>query len=528
MNDLQKMKWLIGFRMAFIAMMATSSFVLNKFYGEGVAADIVTFMGSGAIFCLLSATASSLLGERWIKSQIVAQLVWDLGYTSVLVSITGGMYSAFVLLYCIYILFASMAMDTRGAIASSVGSALVFVAIAFRQLKGDSFVDPNYLPRLIFSASAILLFGGVVAWLFRNRERLARILEKTTADLRDLSDLHTAIVDHVSSGILYVDRHSKVLLMNRAASKILEASWVGKTLKDSEFSTMLNPEGRSESRIQTKSGSKILGHHFTRLPDGGYVVVFQDVTEIRELEEKLQLQDKLATVGQLAAGIAHEIRNPLASLSGSIQLMKSELKQGDTTDKLMSIILRETDRLDHLLQNFLNYAKPSSLYLENVKLYDLCKEVVDIAKNAPELKDRTFDIEIKMNRRLEAECDPKQLRQILWNLINNSVQATLGSGRIQIEAEELEGDGGPAVLFSVKDNGVGIPSASLNKIFDPFYTTKATGTGLGLALVYQMVKTHGGRVGVESEEGRGTKIWFEFPKKGRLQAGTDLDIRAAG
>jgi two-component system sensor histidine kinase PilS (NtrC family) len=243
---------------------------------------------------------------------------------------------------------------------------------------------------------------------------------------------------------------------------------------------------------------------------------------------RTSLLASFATVGQLAAGIAHEIRNPLASLSGSIQLMKGELTPSETTDKLMTIILRETDRLDHLLQNFLNYAKPSSLYLQHIRLCDLCNEVVSLIKNSPELKARDVEIEVKINSNLEAECDPKQLRQIFWNLLNNSVQAIIGKGRIKISAEEIQNDGHPAILFSVEDNGTGISKTALNKIFDPFYTTKATGTGLGLALVYQMVKTHGGRVGVESDEGKGTRIWFEFPKNGRLQADAEREMRAAG
>lgn len=528
MNSAQKMKWLIGFRLAFIAVMGVSSYILHLFYNEPVSNDVLNLIGSGAGFCIISWSVFAVMGERRVQIQLSAQLLWDLGYASTLIAITGGLYSAFTLLYCIYILLSAIALDSKGAIAFSMASAAAVAFISFIQNRTGFINDPNYLSRLIFSSSALLLFGGVVGWLFRNRERLARILEKTTADLRDLSELHTAIVDHVSSGIIYADNTSKVRLMNEAAFKILEKSWVGTDLKSSELSTMFNPDSRSETKVQTPSGVKILGHHVSQLPDGGYVIVFQNVTDIRALEQKVQLQDKLATVGQLAAGIAHEIRNPLASLSGSIQLMKSEMKTGEATDRLMTIILRETDRLDQLLQNFLNYAKPSSLYLEKVKLLDICNEVIELLQNAPEFQDGKLNIQVKVDRNLEAECDPKQLKQILWNLLKNAAQAITGSGHIRVKAEEIQGEANGAILFSVEDSGSGIPKSVLNRVFDPFYTTKASGTGLGLALVYQMVKTHGGRIGVESEEGKGTRVWFEFPKIGRLQSTAGLEVRAAG
>jgi two-component system sensor histidine kinase PilS (NtrC family) len=238
----------------------------------------------------------------------------------------------------------------------------------------------------------------------------------------------------------------------------------------------------------------------------------------------MSLQERLATVGQLAAGIAHEIRNPLASLSGSIQLLKSESQLSPQSDKLMRIVLRETDRLDHLASSFLTYAKPSELSLEEVNLAKVFEEVVALVKNSKDFNHHKVQLGIQVDPSLQCKCDPRQLRQILWNLILNAIQAISTHGEVMISAFQDD----EKIKISVKDSGEGISEEVKKRVFDPFYTTKAGGSGLGLALVYQMVKNHGGTLGVESRVGEGSLFWFELFREGpKSSSSEELSVSVA-
>ena len=514
----ERIKWLMTFRVAFVLVMGVTGAMLQSVYNDPIPPELIYLLKSGIGFSLLAIPSFYILtSSRAIVIHAWGQIIWDMGYTSALVYVTGGLYSAFIMLYAIHILLTATVFLSRGAVVAGLASALCLLGVTVLQVGNFIYLDANLFSRSVFSASALLLFGAFVGFLFRNREQLAKNLEKTSADLKGLSDLHSAIVDHVPSGILYLDADGNVQLMNQAALQILERSYVGETIKNSELNFLVKSDGRFESDFLYKKSQKKIGHHLTKLPNGGSVIVFQDVTQIRELETKVQLQDKLASVGQLAAGIAHEIRNPLASLSGSIQLLKAETSIKESSDKLMKIVLRETDRLDHLLQSFLNYAKPSHLQLEKINISELVEEILSLMKNQPVLQSRKISIKTSMDKNLFCICDPRHLKQIFWNLIKNSIEAIQENGEIWVKATERDHDSEKMVVFSVEDNGSGINKEILDKVFDPFFSTKDSGTGLGLALVYQLVKSQSGQMGVESEPNRGTKFWFALLKEGPVE-----------
>jgi two-component system sensor histidine kinase PilS (NtrC family) len=515
MNLRERVKWLMIFRIAFVLVMGVTGLILQSAYRDPISPELIFLLRAGfgfGVFALIS--FSTIKNPKFLAAHAWTQVIWDLGYTSLLIYMTGGIYSAFILLYAIYILLTASVFLSLGAMVAGISSAVSIVAVTSYQVGKSIYIEPNLFSRSLFISSALLLFGAFVGWLFKNREQLAQRLARTSADLKGLSELNSAIVDHVPSGILYADASGNVQLMNHAALQILNRSYVEKNLQTSDLNFLLKPDGRYESEFATGEQIRRIGHHLTRLPDGGSVIVFQDVTQIRELEAKVQLQDKLATVGQLAAGIAHEIRNPLASLSGSIQLLKSEMNLKDSSDKLMKIVLRETDRLDNLLQNFLNYAKPSHLQLEKVMVFDVVEEMLALIRNHSEFQTRKISIHAKIPKELSCVCDSAQLRQILWNLLKNSMESIKDKGEISISAAERTHNGETMVVFSVEDNGLGINKEILDRIFDPFFSTKAAGTGLGLALVYQLVQSHAGQMGVESEPNQGTKFWFALYKEG--------------
>ncbi|MBN8554720.1 MAG: GHKL domain-containing protein [Deltaproteobacteria bacterium] len=511
----ERIKWLMTFRVAFVLVMGATGAALQSVYHDPIAAELIFLLKAGIGFSLIAIPSFYFLkNSRAISIHAWTQIIWDIGYTSALVYVTGGLYSTFIMLYAIHILLTASVFLSRGALVAGAISALSLISVGIFQVGKQIYLEPNLFSRSLFSASALLLFGAFVAFLFKNREQLAKNLEKTSADLKGLNDLHSAIVDHVPSGILYSDAHANVQLMNQAALQILERSYVGENLKRSNIEFLIKSDGRFESDFKSEKSQKIIGHHLTKLPNGGWVIVFQDVTQIRELETKVQLQDKLASVGQLAAGIAHEIRNPLASLSGSIQLLKSEMSIKESSDKLMKIVLRETDRLDHLLQSFLNYAKPSHLQLERINVSEFVDEILSLIKNQPAIQSHKISIKTSIDKNLFCFVDPRHLKQIFWNLIKNSIEAIRESGEILIKASERDHDGEAMIVFSVEDTGAGISKEILDKVFDPFFSTKDSGTGLGLALVYQLVKSHSGQMGVESEPTRGTKFWFALLKDG--------------
>ena len=226
--------------------------------------------------------------------------------------------------------------------------------------------------------------------------------------------------------------------------------------------------------------------------------------ELKDMEEHVKRVEKLASMGEMAAGLAHEIKNPLASLAGSIQMLQEEMAYNSENYKLMQIVLRETDRLNSLVSDFLMFARPPRGNLEKIKLDKALEEILVLFE-----KDGACSGRIVIERRLVpdiwVEMDPVHLRQILWNLLLNASEAIEERGRISVSMERLRSR---SVKVVVTDDGIGIPEACLAHIFDPFYTTKTRGTGLGLSIVHRILESYASRLEVESEPGNGTTFRF--------------------
>jgi two-component system sensor histidine kinase PilS (NtrC family) len=238
----------------------------------------------------------------------------------------------------------------------------------------------------------------------------------------------------------------------------------------------------------------------------GSVVNFQDLTELRRLEQHIRRSERLATVGQLAAGIAHEIRNPLAAISGSIELLRAAPLASDDDRTLMAIVHREIQRLNAMIGDLLAYANPRPSQPIELDVAVLVDEVVRVARG-----DQAFanvELVATVAGPLRCRADPAKLRQVLWNLVGNAAHA--GSKRVAVDAR-LGDDG--AVAIAVADDGAGIPAEQIPRIFDPFFTTKATGTGLGLATSHAVIAEHGGRIDVDSTVGRGTTMTVRLPRQ---------------
>ena len=245
----------------------------------------------------------------------------------------------------------------------------------------------------------------------------------------------------------------------------------------------------------------------------GAIIDFQDLTLVKKMKAELERADRLAAIGELSARIAHEIRNPLASISGSVQLIAGG-KSIDPQDKvLLNIVLRETERLNTLIKDFLNYARPTPPVKTKIRLSWLLGEIKTLLEADPRFSGISFHEECPEGLNLFVDGD--QFRQVLWNLFVNAAEAMGGEGTITFRAV-VSGGGvkplaGNPVLLSVADTGVGIAEEELGQLFEPFHTTKPGGSGLGLAMVYRIIETHGGHIRVSSTKGQGTEFTISLP-----------------
>ncbi len=228
--------------------------------------------------------------------------------------------------------------------------------------------------------------------------------------------------------------------------------------------------------------------------------------ELQRMSEHVKRMEKMASLGEMAAGLAHEIKNPLASLSGSIQVLQEENRYDPEHDNLMRIVLRETDRLTSLVSDFLLFAKPPAGKRERIRLDEAINEILELFQKNSAIQGN-LTIERNLIPDIFVEVDPIHLRQILWNLLLNAAEAIEGEGRITIQMVNQKNRWIQIVLT---DNGAGIAPENVDAIFDPFYTTKQSGTGLGLSIVYRILEYYGSRLDVESTESQGTSVHFRL------------------
>jgi two-component system sensor histidine kinase PilS (NtrC family) len=246
------------------------------------------------------------------------------------------------------------------------------------------------------------------------------------------------------------------------------------------------------------------------LPGGGHVVLVDDITEIQRMRERVARDERLVAAGRLAASMAHEIRNPLASLSGSLQLIRDE-----HPSRLADLAVSEAERLNRLVENFLGFARAPRVDPVELDVHAVATEVCDAFRRDPRFAGKV-DAHCT-GRAALAQVDGDRLRQTLWNLVINGAQAMPRGGVVTLDVEPAEEPAGACVRVS--DQGVGIPAADRDRVFDPFYSTRTGGTGLGLAVVDQIVRAHGGRISVQARAGGGTQFEIFLPREARVTDG---------
>jgi two-component system sensor histidine kinase PilS (NtrC family) len=346
--------------------------------------------------------------------------------------------------------------------------------------------------------------------------------------IQKLESFHKQVIDNIPSGLLTIDMQGRVNLVNDAACAILGVTRedaVGKPIRQvlTGIEGWEVNEGRDDSRVpraeilfHRADGAEVyLGFSSSPMRDTegqsiGRVVIFQDLTPIRQMEERVRIADRLAGVGELAAGLAHEIRNPLASIAGSSQLLRESPTSSGESSTLLDIIGRESQRLNGLITDFLAYTGPSHRNTTRLDVASLLRDVADAAR-VGEAREKGVAIELAPLKALMVEGDGEQLRQVAWNLVRNAVQAAPAGGKVMIDGFEQFRHGFRYVVAVVTDTGDGIAPGILEKIFNPFFTTKGGGTGLGLSISQRIVHQHKGFIEVRQAPGKGSAFSVFLP-----------------
>jgi two-component system, NtrC family, sensor histidine kinase PilS len=503
-------------------------------------------------FAFLSTAVCAALLPRVRRAAplAAAQLVLDLVTVTSIVFFTDGPRSIFSFLYLPITVYGAILFERRGAYAMAAAASLCMAGMLSLDGTGvfgaelGSVAWERALGIWGAHTGALLLVAMLASTLAREGRLASDQLAASASDLRLLRSLHERIVESLTSGLLTVDAVGNVMSCNPEGARILARSLaevLGARLESlvpgvSELVEAGSSGARRARLVLTLAdgGQRFLGVAASALlgSDGqapGLVVIFQDVTQVVSLERALLQRERLAAVGELAAGVAHEVRNPLAAISGCIEMLRSMNRErsGDLEqERLMSIVLREIERLDALIADFLLFARPAAPKHEAICVGELLTEVAEMCRAACPIGVR---VSVSAPPGLMLSADATQLRQVVWNLVRNAVQAVGERGAIRLTSAlaiaglaqgELAGHrtgdagGGDAVEIVVADDGPGIDTATLERIFDPFFTTKPSGTGLGLATVHRIVTAHAGSIEVSTVQGAGARFRVLLPLRG--------------
>jgi two-component system sensor histidine kinase PilS (NtrC family) len=537
----RRLLWLIAARAAVVTLLLGSA-ILIQLRSPGTLPVDPLFLVIGVTYALTALYSVALKfteRHRWL---VDVQLAGDAVIVSAIMLITGGVGSYFSSLYTLPIIAASAIQSRRGALMVGLLSSVLYGGIVLTQYFGPELLPTALRTDLppfrvaslttglnVFGFIAVATLSGYLAeGLRRADERLAR----ASNQLADLQAFSQHVIDSLMSGLATTDSEGTLLTFNHAAESITGVSASDAVGAYAIDVLQLPPDvvglfdaGNARTRLPRveyafrRTDGRQLEMGMSTAPlvtpsgEGGFILTFQDVTEARKLEREARVQQRLAAVGEMAAGIAHEIRNPLASMSGSIQILRQELPLTPDQSQLMDIVLRESERLNETIRSFLAYARPQRL---GTTRFDVRRVITDTAlllKNNAELSD-THDIVVDVpDAEVPYEADEGQIRQIVWNLATNGLRAMPDGGRLRLSASRHEGKAPDSrqLRIAVEDEGVGIAAEEIDGIFQPFRGGFSRGTGLGLSIVHRIVSDYGGEVRVTSRKGEGTTVTVVLP-----------------
>lgn len=536
-NDvsLQKLQTLIVGRLIVIFLLLVTSWIwysgsvqlsLDNF-PEGPFLVFVVSVGLTAVYFLIARIS------RRVDWQSRAQFLIDAMLITWLVWKTGDLTSPYITLYIVLIGVSSAFLRPRATFVMSVICVSFFSLLAV--LTALSIIESSVshgIARIIqivsFHAIAFLVVGLLASSL---SERLSsgEQLKEATRSLATLQALHERIVESIRSGLITTDLEGKIYTLNAAAAEITgytAEQMRGKSIF-SLFGSIQQPIAisldiaetdqppRFETDLVTPEGFAVrIGYNISQLfsednQRSGLIITFQDLTEIRSMEESIKRKDRLAAVGRVGAGLAHEIRNPLGAMRGAIQVLESNTPPESMQADLMKIILRESDRLNSIITNFLSYAKPKVGSFTEIDACEAIRDTVKLLRHSPDVTENHVLRESLPRKPIFVFADTTQLKQVFWNLARNAINAMPEKGELTIKLETVPNN---RVQIVFEDTGVGMSPEQVERLFEPFSNSTSGGTGLGLSIVYQIIRDHDGIINVRSFEGEGTVITIVLPR----------------
>jgi two-component system sensor histidine kinase PilS (NtrC family) len=481
------------------------------------------------LICLLAFQIS-----RHKKLQLFIQIGADLILTTVLVAYTHGSQSAFLSFYLLIVIYCSLTLGRNGGMVGAALSTILYAGVLTARYLGlfilgsSDFSTPQATFRISIHALGFWAVAYLGTYLHQRLQIMESELNEKIDSLKELQRLNEHIVASIRSGLITTDLQGRIAVFNSAAGELTgrhseevlgkpvqriigEAFWnriVGADL----FSTA--KPLRHEEWLTTPGGRRLLlGFSVSPLLDQfqhllGYVMSFQDLTDINRLEDELRLKDRMAAVGRMAAGIAHEIRNPLMAMRGSVEVLRSHLNVPRSDERLLDILVRESERLNDFVEDFLNYARPRRYEQSPIDVVPVLRDSVMLLKNSPDVSDKHSIILNIEAQSIGIFGSTEQLSQVFWNLAQNAIRAMPGGGELRISLRKVFPSGGEIVF---EDNGLGMTQKEKEQIFQPFHSGFGSGLGLGLSIVFQIVEDHRGKISFESEKGKGTRVRLVFP-----------------
>jgi two-component system sensor histidine kinase PilS (NtrC family) len=542
---LQKLMFL---RVLIVSFLLGASVFLQVKETQTYFGDIQTFhyLFITAIYVLTFVYIVLLKRQKNLSKLAYSQLLMDTVLITAIIYATGGIESIFSFLYILTIINASIMLYRKGGMIIASSSSILYGGLL--DLHYFNLIEPfgsrlalfpvedqrfYIFYMIVVNIAAFYLVAFLSSYLSEQTRKSRVELKAKQDDFIQLEALNERIIRSIMSGLITLDDQNRVILFNPAAEDIFAVKSdqaIGRKMTD--MLPLLDEylgDGKGPSSQLSKNPHQFIDLPYLRgdgeriflrfsisplrLPDGdqkGRILFFQDMTEVKLIEEEMKKVEGLALIGELAAGIAHEIRNPMASISGSIQMLKEGLDKDDVNSRLMDIMLREVTRLNHLVNDFLLFARPKPLDLQEFDLSQLTTESLELFKNSGNWTGK-LRVETDFKRDIMLESDPEQIKQVLWNLFLNASEAMPNGGVVRVSADLVESrdasePGQKMVKISVKDSGQGFSKKALSHLFTPFFTTKEGGSGLGLATVKRIVEGLKGKVHGENHPEGGAEI----------------------
>ena len=536
--------WLTAIRVAVFFLILLSAILVQAGSAPSLLPD--TRSGDVDISYLygLSAVAFVLSLFHWTLGRLLPprpeayfQILGDLALVCMLVYSSGGPTSVFTFLYLVVIGAAAFLLHRTGAVViasvAALAHGLMVELTAYEILPRPRSASVGlWGPERIGYSLTITIAGfyGVafmVSYLSEKLRGARDELESRQRALARIQTLYANVIASMSSGLVTADSRQRVTFLNQAGGDILgivPARATGRTLQEIGLDlpdewdeirhrTRGRDGYRAEIEVLHGDARRVIGYSVRALKDpasgeDGALMVFQDLTEVKKLERQARFNEQLAAVGELAAGIAHEIRNPLASISGSVQVLSNELSVGSAERRLMEIIVSESNRLSKILEEFLRFVRPQERRVAVFDVASSIREVLELFRLSDEVSDaHAIALDVDPSASLLA-ADRDQIRQIIYNVAKNAVRAMPDGGTLTVEGREE----GAWYSIRFRDTGRGMSEEEIARVFTPFSTAFDGGTGLGMAIVRRIVEDHGGAIDVESKPGEGTTVTILLPR----------------